>query len=75
MVQSVLIAGIVAVTTLIVIGCCCTPCVRGLLNRLITTAVSAPGAIQAYMEIKYDPVNTDEDPSEGPNLIRLENVE
>ncbi|CAL8394949.1 unnamed protein product [Boreogadus saida] len=38
-------------------------------------ATGAAGAIQAYMEIKYEPVNTDEDPSEGPDLIRLDGWE
>ena len=65
MIQSVLVAGIVTVTVLVV-------------NRLITTAVGAPeapGAIQAYMGIRYDPVNTDEISPEGPDLIHLQYVE
>ena len=32
----------------------------------MVSAPGAPGAIQAYMEIKCEPVNTDEDPPEGP---------
>ena len=78
MILSVLIAGIVAVTVKFVVGCCCIPCVRGLLNRLITTAVGAPkapGAIQAYMGIRYDLVNTDEMSPEGPDLIQLQYLE
>ena len=78
LIQSVLIAGIVAVTVLVVVGCCCIPCVRGLLNRLITLAVStpgAPGAIRAHMGSRYDPVYLDEISPEGPGLIQLQYVE
>ena len=55
-IQSVLLMGIVAATVLIVVGCCCIPCIRGLLNRLITTAVGVPGesgVLQAYVGIEY----------------------
>ena len=40
-------------------------------NLFVVSAPGAPSAIQAYMEIKCEPVNTDEDPPEGPELIRL----
>jgi hypothetical protein len=78
LIQSVLVAGIAAVTVLVVVGCCCITCVRGLLNRLITTAVGAPGApgaFQAYIGIRFDPVNMDEISPEGPGLIQLQYVE
>ena len=78
MIQSVPVAGIMAVTALIVAGCRCIPCARGLLHRLITTAVGAteaPSAIQAYMGIRYDPVKVDETSPEGPDPIQLKYVE
>ena len=44
-------------------------------NLFAVSAPGAPGAIQAHMEIKYEPVNTDEDSPEGPELIRLDGWE
>ena len=41
-------------------------------NLFAVSAPGAPGAIQAYMEIKYESVNTGEDLPEGPGLIRLD---
>ena len=74
MIQSVLIAGIMAVAVLTVVSCCCIPCARGLLNRLITTAVGAteaPSAIQAYIGIRYDPMKVNDTSPEGPDPIQL----
>ena len=38
-------------------------------------ATGAAGAIQAYLGIEYTPESLDEGPPEGPDLIRLENME
>ena len=73
-IQSVLLMGIVAATVLIVVGCCCIPCIRGLLNRLITTVVGIPvesGVLQAYVGIGYAPLPPDDGTVERPNLIML----
>jgi hypothetical protein len=78
MIQSVLIAGIMAVAVLVVVGCCCIPCARGLLNRLITTAVGAtevPGDIHAYVGIRYNQLNLNEIPPEEPEPIQLQYIE
>ena len=77
-IQSVLLMGIVAATVLIVVGCCCIPCIRGLLNRLITTAVGVPGesgVLQAYVGIEYAPLPRDDEIIERPDLIMLRNRE
>ena len=71
MIQSVPVTGIMA---LIVAGCRCIPCARGLLHQLITTAVGAteaPSAIQAYMGIRYDPMKVNDTLPEGPDPIQL----
>ena len=78
MIQSVLIAGIMAVAVLTVVSCCCIPCARGLLNRLITTAVGAtevPGDIHAYVGIGYNQLNLNEIPPEEPEPIQLQYIE
>ena len=78
MIQSVLIAGTMAVAVLIVVGCCCIPCARGLLNRLITTAVGAtevPGDIHAYVGIRYNQLNLNDIPPEEPEPIQLQYIE
>ena len=70
--------GIVAATVLIVVGCCCIPCIRGLLNRLITTAVGVPGesgVLQAYVGIEYAPLPRDDEIIERPDLIMLRDRE
>ena len=67
-----------AETVLIVTGCRCIPCARGLLHLLIPTAVGAteaPSAIQAYMGIRYDPMKVDETSPEGADPIQLKYVE
>ena len=77
-IQSVLLMGIVAATVLIVVGCCCIPCIRGLLNRLITTAVGVPGesgVLQAYVGIEYAPLPRDDEIIERPDLIMLRDRE
>ncbi|KAK0141209.1 Syncytin-A [Merluccius polli] len=73
-IQSVLLMGIVAVVVLVIIGCCCIPCIRGLLNRLITTAVGVPGesgVLQAYVGIEYVPLRPNNGTVDRPDLIRL----
>ncbi|KAK0136688.1 hypothetical protein N1851_027135 [Merluccius polli] len=77
-IQSVLLMGIVAVVVLVIIGCCCIPCIRGLLNRLITTAVGVPGesgVLQAYVGIEYVPLRPNNGTVDRPDLIRLEYME
>ena len=73
-IQPVPVAGIMAVTVLIEASCRCIPCARGLLHRLITTAVGAteaPSAIQAYMGNRYDPMKVNDTSPEGPDPIQL----
>lgn len=77
-IHSVFMMGIVAMTVLVVICCCCIPCIQGLLNRLITTAVSAPrlpDVLQAYVGIEPTPETMSEQQPEGPDVIRLNYIE
>ena len=72
------VAGINAETVLIVTGCRCIPCARGLLHLLIPTAVGAtqvPGDIHAYVGIRYNQLNLNEIPPEEPEPIQLQYIE
>ena len=76
--QSVLMTMTVEGTASTVIGCCCIPCIRGLPNLLIITAVGeprAPGAFQAYVGVEYTLVGTNEMPGGGPDLMDLDYVD
>lgn len=54
LVSSVLLSIAVFASLLTICGCCCIPCIRALLNRLITTAIAPPHHDKTQTPGEYD---------------------